>query len=105
MKPLKLLSGLFCLGCLLGVATIIGQQKQLTELRAEAVQVRAESSPAVPSTGSPEPRNSAVETAPGADHEVLRLRNQVSRLRKEQQELAGVEAEHKHLLVEVAAAK
>jgi hypothetical protein len=92
-------------GLLVTTVAMVGKQRQqLHELRG---QVRSVQSQVETATNAAAPESASSESATPATHsgpslELLRLRSQVGQLERRKRELAGVSAEHRRLLIELA---
>lgn len=104
MKPRTLLI-IASVGLLVTTVAMVGKQRQqLHELRG---QVRSVQSQVETATNAVAPESASSESATPATHsgpslELLRLRSQVGQLERRKRELAGVSAEHRRLLIELA---
>ena len=108
MNRRVLLGGFFVVACLANLWGVWGQRSQLAGLRAEHQQVLAQlaaradrsasTGTAEPACPSPVPPQPALVATP----ELLRLRNEVTRLTERRRELAGVRAENERLRAQVA---
>ena len=108
MKPRALFSSLLAVVCLATLWGVWSQGSQLASLRAEQQQwvaQRAAQTQPAESAVAPEPLGAAAATptpAPTGSPELLRLRNDVTRLTERRRELAGVRDENEQLRAELA---
>ena len=108
MNRRVLLGGFFVVACLANLWGVWGQRSQLAGLRAEHQQVLAQLAARADrsaSTGTAEPAGpSPVTPQPAlvATPELLRLRNEVTRLTERRRELAGERAENERLRGQLA---
>ena len=108
MNRRVLLSGFLVIVLLAALWRLWSQRSQLADLRAQQQQLLAQpaasaDSPATPTTTEPSDSSSAAPTpALVATPELLRLRNEVTRLSDRQRELAGVRAENERLRAQLA---
>jgi hypothetical protein len=108
MNRRALLGGFLILVCLAALWGVWGQRNQIAGLRAEQQQSLAQ-----PAASPDGPASPGTAEAPGATSgtpqpaliitpELLRLRNEVTRLTERQRELAGVRADNERLRAQVA---
>ena len=99
MKGRVLLSGLLVVVCLVTLWGVWGQRSQLAGLRAEQQQLLAQVTARADGAASP---GTAAPPALVVTPELLRLRNEVTRLTERRQELAGVTGENEQLHAQLA---
>lgn len=102
MNSRSIIIGLCMACCAVTVAGVLVQGRRLNELRAEECQLQLEAQGLSPNATRPQPQpgdtNAAATTSTlSPSPELLRLRNQVSMLRRRQRELAAVPAENERL--------
>lgn len=107
MNTRLLINGLLGISCVVAIAAIVNQNRQLQHLRTEAANMR-QTSPMPAPTQAPntsvvlpaEPSESALRNEEVL--ELMRLRNEASQLRRRQKELTGVRAENENLRAKLA---
>ena len=108
MNRRVLFGGFLAAVCLAILWGVWGQRSELAGLRAEHQQLQAQlaaraDSPPPPATAEPAgPASTSPQQALAVTPELLRLRNEVTRLTERRQALAGVRAENERLRAQLA---